>query len=139
MQPTLFIIKTIVPLENTAALKLINRMQSSIIKGDAEMTQLAEDFRKLREYALEEALPRLVKTCRLSFQHIEENKQFLIPIPSDEPVDEDHEIIVDVADLDGDNAAQMDSINYLLSLMIDSTNKQNADELKEYIDMFEKF
>lgn len=120
-------------MENLEAQKLINRIQKDLLNTGIEPVKLVKNLKKLREYALEEENPTLTKVLRLTYEHIEENGAFLIPIPDDEPVDEidgdevDHQPESDPAQQD-----PVESLNYLLSVMMNSSNKANLNELREY-------
>jgi hypothetical protein len=115
--------------ENPSALKLINKIQLDLFKNGFVAETLIADLKKLREYSLEEQNPVLTKAIRLAYEHLEENGAFLIPIPDDEPVDEDVPVITDNANSNENN---LESLDYLLSLFTDLNNKNNILDLKEY-------
>lgn len=116
-------------MENPSALKLINKIQLDLFKNGFVAETLIADLKKLREYSLEEQNPVLTKAIRLAYEHLEENGAFLIPIPDDEPVDEDVPVITDNANSNENN---LESLDYLLSLFTDLNNKNNILDLKEY-------
>jgi hypothetical protein len=115
--------------ENPSALKLINKIQLDLFKNGFVAETLIADLKKLREYSLEEQNPVLTKAIRLAYEHLEENGAFLVPIPDDEPVDEDVPVITDNANSNENN---LESLDYLLSLFTDLNNKNNILDLKEY-------
>ena len=82
-------------MENPGAQKLINKVQVDLLKKGFNAETLIADLKKLREYSLEEGNPVLTKALRLTYEHLEENGAFLIPIPDDEPVEEGEEVISD--------------------------------------------
>ena len=123
-------------MENPSALKLINKIQLDLFKNGFDAEKLVADLKKLREYSLEEQNPVLTKALRLTYEHIEANGAFLIPIPDDEPIDEDTEVISD-SDLGNEN--NMESLEYLISLFSDLKNKNNLLDLKEYNKAFLAF
>jgi len=94
---------------------------------------IVEELKKLREIALQEENPRMVKATRLTYEHIEAYEGFKIPVLADEPIEgfEDSNLGTE-SDIDNDEAAQKESLLYLLSIMKDPSNKMNAEELKEY-------
>ena len=120
-------------MENIEAQKIINRTQKEIITSGIEPAKVIKSLQKLREYALEEGNPTLTKVLRLTYEHIGEYGSFFIPIPEEEPVDE---IDGDAIEHEGfENDAESDpgeSLNYLLSVMSNSSNKSNMNELREY-------
>jgi len=114
--------------ENPSALKLINKIQLDLFKKGFEAEVLVADLKKLREYSLEENNPVLTKAIRLAYEHIEANGAFLIPIPDDEPLD-DEELVTDDAPANENN---LESLEYLINLFSDLSHKNNVLDLKEY-------
>ena len=121
-------------MKNIEALKLINRIQKDLNDNGLNPETVAEQLMELRKFSLEEKLPRMTKVLRLSAEHLAENGDFLIAIPSDEPVDElDGEEVV--SNLQAEPVVTgAESLDYMLSLMTDPTNKTNHTELGEYRD-----
>ncbi len=115
-------------MENPSALKLINKMQLDLFKNGFDAETLIADLKKLREYALEEQNPTLVKAIRLTYEHLEENGAFLIPIPDDEPIEGEEGVTGNTAG----NENNIESLEYLLSLFSDLKHKNNLLDLKEY-------
>ena len=111
-------------MENSNAQKLIKQIQGDIISSGIVVDTIVPELKKLREFALLEENPVVVKALRLAYEHLEKNNDFLIPIPSDEPVDEN--------EISEFNSTNTESLNYLLSLMLDLENKHNIIDLKEY-------
>jgi len=111
-------------------------MQLDLFKNGFVAETLITDLKKLREYSLEEQNPVLTKAIRLAYEHLEENGAFLIPIPDDEPIDEDTEVITDSKPANENN---LESLEYLISLFTDLTNKNNILDLKEYNKAFLAF
>ncbi len=118
------------PLENKKAIKLIDKILEDLENTGINTDTLIEDLKKLREYALEEQIPLVVKVLRFTYEHIEENNSFLIPIPDDEPVDE--EDTEPVKDKEVENPVE--SLKYLVSLTKSVKNKTNVLDLREYRD-----
>lgn len=123
-------------MENPSAQKLINKIQLDLFKKGFNADTLVEDLKKLREYSLEEQNPVLTKALRLTYEHLEANGAFLIPIPDDEPVDEETEV---VSGGNGSTENNLESLDYLLSLFTDLKNKNNILDLKEYNKAFLAF
>ena len=122
-------------MENPSALKLINKIQLDLFKKGFEAEVLIADLKKLREYSLEENNPVLTKAIRLTYEHLEANGAFLIPIPDDEPI-EDEELVTDEAPANENN---LESLEYLINLFSDLTHKNNVLDLREYNKAFLAF
>jgi len=110
-------------LENKKAIQLIDKILIDLDKTGINTDSLVEDIKELRTYALEEQVPLVVKVLRLTYEHIEENKTFLISIPADEDVAEEQ--------IDND---PIESLKYLITLIKKLNNKLNIADLKEYRD-----
>lgn len=115
-------------MENPSALKLINKIQLDLFKTGFNAETIVADLKKLREYSLEENIPVLTKALRLSYEHIEANGAFLIPIPDDEPLD--GEEAPETAGSSSEN--NLESLEYLISLFSDLSHKNNMSDLREY-------
>ena len=121
-------------MKNIEALKLINRIQKDINDNGINAEALAEQLMELRKFSLEEKYPRMTKVLRLSAEHLNEHGDFLIAIPADEPVEEiDGEAVVSHLEAEP-LVTGGESLDYMLSLMTDPTNKTNHTELGEYRD-----
>ena len=79
-------------MENSNAQKIIKALQAEVISNGIVANTIVPELKKLREFALLEEKPVLVKALRLAYEHIEENDDFLVNVPSDEPIEEDSEI-----------------------------------------------
>jgi hypothetical protein len=121
--------------ENPTAQKLINKIQLDLFKNGFNAASLITDLKKLREYALEEQNPVLVKAIRLTYEHIEANDAFLIAIPDDEPIEGFEETTTSVTQ----SETNLESLEYLISLFSDLKNKNNFADLKEYNKAFQAF
>ena len=104
-------------------------MQNSITENGINAEELVTSLTELRTYAVAEKMPRLAKGIRLTFEHIAEYKGFFVPVPEDEMIDEEGEVIGTV---EAATETDTDSLLYLLSIMSDANNKMNYEELKEY-------
>ena len=94
---------------------------------------LSEDLKELRKLVVEENIPLLARVIRLTYEHLEENKDFLIPIPDDDPIDEGEGEEIEESTDDQEEITGQESLEYMLSLMADHTNKVNEVELREYV------
>lgn len=91
---------------------------------------IVEDLKELRKFVVEENIPLLAKVTRLAYEHIEENDGFEIAIPDDEPLEEGEE---ETSTEDSEEITGQESLEYMLSLMADHSNKLNESELREYV------
>ena len=119
-------------MENKEAQKLIDKILKNLDKTGINTEGLVENLKTLRGYALEAQIPLVVKVLRLTYEHIEANESFLIPILDDEPIEEDG----DVVSVDND---PVESLKYLISLLKNLNNKGNIADLKEYRDLLNDF
>lgn len=122
-------------MENIKAQKLLNKIQRDLMRNGIITNTIVEDLKELRKLVVEENIPLLAKVTRLTYEHIAENDDFLIAIPDDEPVelDENGEPI-EVEDSEpAEEITGQESLEYMLSLMAEHSNKLNEDELREYV------
>ncbi|WP_062058045.1 hypothetical protein [Aquimarina longa] len=119
-------------MENKKAIKLVDKILEDLEKTGINTDILIEDIKTLRSYALEEQIPLVVKVLRYTYEHIEKNNSFLIPIPDDEPIDDEEN-----TELTTNNEVAVDpieSLKYLISLTKSLKNRMNISDLKEYRD-----
>jgi hypothetical protein len=116
-------------LENKAALKLIDKILNDLDKTGINTDTLINDIKELRTYALEEQIPLVVKVLRLTYEHIEENNSFLIPML----VDEDDDVEVETEN------EPVESLKYLIALIKNLNNRINISDLKEYRDLLNQY
>lgn len=116
-------------MENKAALKLIDKILNDLDKTGINTDALISDIKELRTYALEEQIPLVVKVLRLTYEHIEENNSFLIPML----VDEDDDVEVETEN------EPVESLKYLIALIKNLNNKINISDLKEYRDLLNQY
>lgn len=116
-------------MENKKAIKVIDKILKDLDKTGINTEDLIDDIKELRTYALEEQIPLVVKVLRLTYEHIEENDAFLIPMLDDEPIEEDASIEA------SNDESPVESLKYLISLIRNLNNKANIADLKEYRDL----
>lgn len=115
-------------MQNNQAVKLIEKIQKEIFVEKYDFKSIIEDLKKVREITMELSNPVLTKALRLSYEHLEKNKAFLIEIPNDEPLDEETEH--EVSAYSSEN--NIESFKYFLSLLTDCSKKNNLLDLREY-------
>ncbi|MBK5192436.1 MAG: hypothetical protein JJE07_04355 [Flavobacteriaceae bacterium] len=113
-------------MKNPKGQKLLNKIQRNLMRNGIIINTIVEDLKELRPYAVEDENPLLAKVIRLTYEHIENYQTFNIPIPEDEPLDENEEVSAS-SDFD-----PQESLDYLLSIMFDTTIKNNQMDLREY-------
>lgn len=113
-------------MKNPKAQKLLDKIHRDLLRNGIVINTIVEDLKELRPYAVEEDDPLLAKVIRLTFEHIESYQTFDIPIPEDEPLDELEEGGSDAT------STPEESLDYLLSLMSDTSIKNNEMDLREY-------
>lgn len=123
-------------MENIEGNKLIVKLQRDLAKSGIVKDNLVNGLKELRPLAMAENDPTLTKVIRLAYEHIEQTGTFSIPIPADEAIVEGEEL--ESMDMDNfDN--KRESLDYLLSLMLDRKNTTNKLDLAEYRDMLKDF
>jgi hypothetical protein len=131
-------------MESIEGNKLIVKLQKDLAKnGVKKIDAIVKDLKDLRPYALEEQDPTLTKVIRLTYEHIEDNKTFNIPLPPEEAIDaaddDDHEeaqLILNEIKTDED---RVESLDYLFSLMLDRKNPSNIQDMYEYRDALKNY
>ncbi len=119
-------------MKNIKAQQLLNKIQRDLMRNGIITNTLVDDLKALREIIVEEGNPLLAKVTRLAYEHINENQDFDIAIPQDEP-------------LEGEEATEeevvtgQESLDYMLSLMGEPENKINELELREYVSAFQAY
>ncbi|MBI2279133.1 MAG: hypothetical protein HYU68_00345 [Bacteroidetes bacterium] len=123
-------------MENLEGNKLIVKLQRDLAKSGIVKDNLVKGLKELRPLAMAENDPTLTKVIRLAYEHIEQTGTFSIPIPADEAIVEGEELeTMDMEDFDN----KRESLDYLLSLMLDRKNPTNRQDLMEYRDMLKDF
>ncbi|HTO37194.1 MAG TPA: hypothetical protein VL021_02140 [Brumimicrobium sp.] len=96
----------------------------AIIKKDGILAEnLISELKELREYALKEEDPLLAKVTRLSYEYLEENEAYDVQAQWEED-EEGGEFPIEIED--------DENLLFLLDLMLNSDNKFNREEIKEY-------
>ena len=115
-------------MENTNAIKVIDKILNNLDTSGINTDTLIDDIKALRVYAIEEEVPLVVKVLRLACEHIEEHEAFLLPIPQDEPLEEDEEELTE----EDNDISPVESLKYLIACTRNLNNKDNISDLKEY-------
>ena len=106
---------------------IANEQLDSIIKkvekNGLEAPKLTEDLKALRELAIKEQDPLVVKVLRLTYEFISENKSFDVQAQFEED-EEGNEYPIEIDD--------KENILYLLNLLKNADHKINREEIKDY-------
>lgn len=133
-------------MESIEGNKLIVKLQKGLAKDGLKIDAIVKGLKELRPYALEEKDPTLTKVTRLTYEHIEANKTFNIPLPPEEAIapeleegeeaPEEVEMILSTIESDDD---RIESLDYLLSLMLDRENEDNKQDMFAYRDALKAY
>jgi len=126
-------------LESKKAQKIIDKILGDLDQSGIVMDTLIEDLKELREFTRKEQQPLLVKVLRLTYEHLEANDTFAIPIPDDEPIEdiegnEDEPVVATAVEHD-----PVESLSYLVALYKDYKNKMNILDLRAYRDALNNY
>ena len=95
----------------------------NVEKDGVNASNLIEDLKELREYALKEKDPLVTKVLRLSYEFIGEKKSFAVQAQYEED-EEENEYPIEIED--------NDNLLYLLTLLQKADHKINREEIKDY-------
>lgn len=129
-------------MESIEGNKLIVKIQKDLAKnGLKKIDSIIENLKQLRPFALAEEDPTLTKVIRLTYEHLEANKTFNIPLPADEAIlegEEEEEVKMIQNEIETD-VNRIESLDYLLSLMLDRANPTNREDMFEYRDALKSY
>lgn len=120
-------------MNNPKAQKLIKKILDDLDHAGIITNTLVEDLKKLRPYAVEEKLPVVAKALRLTYEHLEENFTFDIPIPEDEPIEGEED------EFESQEFNADESIMYLINLIKNSDNQMNIEEIRQYNEALQNY
>ena len=127
-------------MKNIEGNKIIVKLQKDLAKNGIKVDALIKGLKEVREYALKEEDPTLTKVSRLVYEHLEDHKKFNIPLPPEEAIEveegEEAELIMNEIKTDED---RVESLDYLLSLMLDRENPIDRQDMFEYRDALKEF
>lgn len=119
-------------MENKQAIKLIEKIQKTLLQDKFDLNETVQDLKKIREISLEEKNPTVTKSLRLAYEHLENNNAFLIAIPED--LEDETETTNRFSD-----SNDLESFAYYLELLTDLSKKNNVLDLKAYNQAFLEF
>lgn len=110
-------------MKTATANKKLDEIIASVEKKGIEAPKLVSDLKSLRELALQEQDPLVVKVLRLTYEFLEENKCFDVQAQYEED-EEGNEYPIDIED--------NENLLYLLNLLKNAEHKINREEIKDY-------
>ncbi|MEL0644451.1 hypothetical protein V6251_08670 [Olleya sp. Ti.3.14] len=118
-------------MENKQAITVIDRILKNLDATGINTDTLIDDIKTLRTYTIEVENPLAVKVLRYTYEHIENNDSFLIPIPEDTPI-EDEALEADTEYFIETELNPIESLKYVISLIRNLDNASNISDLKYY-------
>lgn len=106
-----------------AANKKLDSIIENVEKDGLGASNLVEDLKELREYALKEQDPLVTKVLRLSYEFIIENGNFDVQAQFEED-EEENEYPIEIE--------EKENLLYLLNLLKKADHKINREEIKDY-------
>ena len=118
-------------MENKQAITVIDRILKNLDATGINTDTLIDDIKTLRTDTIEVENPLAVKVLRYTFEHIENNDSFLIPIPEDTPLDDEafEDETIETVETESD---PVESLKYVISLIRNLDNSSNISDLKYY-------
>jgi hypothetical protein len=113
-------------LDNMKTLRANQKLEqiiANVEKKGLEAPQLIEDLKELREMALLEQDPLVVKSLRLTYEFLQENDCFDVEAQYEED-EEGNEYPIEIDD--------KENLLYLLNLLKNADHKINREEIKDY-------
>lgn len=113
-------------LENMKTLRANQKLEqiiANVEKKGLEDPKLIEDLKELREMALLEQDPLVVKSLRLTYEFLQENECFDVEAQYEED-EEGNEYPIEIED--------KENLLYFLNLLKNAEHKINREEIKDY-------
>ena len=101
----------------------LEQIIADVEKKGLEAPKLIDDLKELREMALLEQDPLVVKSLRLTYEFLQENECFDVEAQYEED-EEENEYPIEIED--------QDNLLYLLNLLKNADHKINREEIKDY-------
>ncbi|MFN5311333.1 MAG: hypothetical protein ACK5AU_02330 [Flavobacteriales bacterium] len=101
----------------------LEQIIANVEKKGLEAPQLIEDLKELREMALLEQDPLVVKSLRLTYEFLQENDCFDVEAQYEED-EEGNEYPIEIDD--------KENLLYFLNLLKNADHKINREEIKDY-------
>ena len=118
-------------MNNSKYYTIIKEIKENIAKNGITKS-ISDDLKVLRKIVVDENQPLLAKVIRLTYQHIEKNGTFNVAIPEDEPLEDANGNIIET-EKEETKINPEESLNYLLSNMLDLDNKTNIADIRAFV------
>jgi hypothetical protein len=118
-------------MKNDKAQKIYADIIKSLEKGDAKTDKLTGQIDDLRVIARELEDPLVLKTLRFIKEKLASGDEFEVEIPEEEE-EEEEEVEAEGAEEAVEVEVPENQLLYLFQLLVDSDNKYNRDEIKQY-------
>lgn len=109
-------------MRTATANKKIDEIIAKVEAKGIEAKGLVDDLKELRELALKEQDPLIVKVLRLTYEYLIDRNAFDVSAQYDE--DEEGEYAIEIED--------KENLLYLLNLIKNADQKVNREEIKDY-------
>lgn len=103
--------------------KKLEAIIEKVNKDGVSASNLIEDLKELREYALKEQDPLVTKVLRLTYEYLQENQGFNVQAQYEED-EEENEYPIEIE--------EKENLLYLLTLLENADHKINREEIKDY-------
>ncbi|MBI2257392.1 MAG: hypothetical protein HYU67_00660 [Flavobacteriia bacterium] len=110
-------------MKTIAANSKLDEIILKVEKKGLEAKDLIKDLKELRENALKEQDPLVVKVLRLTYEYLTENESFDVQAQFEED-EEGNEYPIEIDD--------KENLLYLLNLLKNAEHKINREEIKDY-------
>lgn len=110
-------------MKTAIANKKLEEIIAKVEKSGVLYTGIVDDLKELREQALKEQDPLVVKVLRLTYEFLQENESFDVQAQYEED-EEGNEYPIEIED--------QENLLYLLNLLKNADHKINREEIKDY-------
>lgn len=110
-------------MKTAIANKKLEEIIAKVEKGGVLYAGIVDDLKELREQALKEQDPLVVKVLRLTYEFLQENESFDVQAQYEED-EEGNEYPIEIED--------QENLLYLLNLLKNAEHKINREEIKDY-------
>ena len=111
---------------------LVTKIKKQIPKSGLASDEVIESLKKMRVYAMQDENPKLTKTIRLTYEHLENEKGFFIAIPADEVIETEEDVLDNHTLNSGSQEDQNESFLFLLDLMADYKRPTSVQDIEAY-------
>lgn len=118
----------------TEAHELILNIKKELNKSGITVPVIVEHLKNLRPHFIETKDPTITKVCRLVYEHLERFGTFNVSMPQEEVLDEEGNVVEVEHVPPTTDEERVESLDYLMSLILNGRNKLNRAEIMVYRD-----